>query len=145
MVFTDLALLLSFHPFCRALNSHISDCCFCDNKANSAFSRASSQVSIPELHLSASFWYCDVSFLASRSAMSARCWLSKDSASRSFSSSDRSSEKFFSVSPVTSGSCFAQSVKMELEFEILRLKWYLNHFLQVWNGIGFQFRSNPFK
>lgn len=99
----------SFHPLWRARSSHIAVSLFWATNAASAFSLASSHVSMPELHLSASFWYWDVIFFASSRAMSARWWFSKASASRSFSSSVNSSAKFFSVSSLTSGSCFAQS------------------------------------
>jgi len=99
----------SFHPLWRALSSHIAVNFFCATNAASDFSLASSQVSIPELHLSASFWYWDVIFLASSRTISARRWFSSASVSRSCNSSFSSSAKFFSASSVTSGSCFAQS------------------------------------
>lgn len=123
-----------FHPLCRALSSHTEVSLFCANKEASTLSLASSHVSIPELHLSASFWYWDVIFLASSNATSECCCFSNASDSRSFSSSDNSSAKLFCVSSLTSGSRFAQSVKHERDIIPNNTKQpYANNMMILWD------------
>ena len=96
----------SVHPCLRALSSHIAVIFFCAASVASAFSLVPSQVSIPILHLSASFWYWEDLFLASKRVLSTRRWFSWASASLSFSSSDN---RYVSISSLFPGSCFIQS------------------------------------
>jgi hypothetical protein len=102
-----------FHPSSRALSSHRAVNFFWLSSESADFSLASSHVSIPELHLSASFWYWEASFLASSNFTSASCWASVASSSLCFSSSISCSVKLFSVSspdarPLTPLNCLAQ-------------------------------------
>jgi len=55
-------LMPSLHSLSRALSSHIAGSFLCSPTTFSAFSLAASQLSIPESHFSASFWYWEFIF-----------------------------------------------------------------------------------
>ncbi|KAM1752508.1 hypothetical protein ACFX11_010481 [Malus domestica] len=80
--------LLSIHPSSGARLSHTSESLSSSASSASALSLASSQVSTPTLHFSASFWKSDETLLAPVNAALARCRVLLATAFSKLTSSD---------------------------------------------------------